>query len=366
MTADNLAAELARLREENAQLRAALAQGDRQGTHHTLVGLQDVVLLVGPDGVLQYANSRAEVIFEAPRAQLQGKPVGELVLGGVSGTTLSKLCRDATQAGKTCTVEWVDPGASPAHARFFLVSATPDAKGGVQVIITDRTGQRRAETALSRYLSPQVLEAVLKSGVDPFLARKYELTVLFADLRGFTSLSSQLPAEDVKKLIDEYLTVQIDLVLQEGATLDKIVGDEVMALFGAPLPAEGHALWAVNTALKMQAGHARLMSIWTQRGLKACPMGIGINSGTMVVGHIGSKQQMNYTVLGHNVNLGARLCSSAEGGEIVLSPRTFDLAKQQLTQNPGAAWRPLKFKRGKVLQAKGIAEPIETVSVVLS
>lgn len=220
------------------------------------------------------------------------------------------------------------------------------------------------ESALARYISPTVLEAVLRSGLDPNQARKYELSVLFADLRGFTSVSSKLPAEEVKKLIDEYLTVQIDIVIQEGATLDKIVGDQVMALFGAPLPQEHHAVWAINTALKMLEGHRCLMPLWQERGLTPCPLGIGINSGEMVVGHIGSKQQMNYTVLGHNVNLGARLCSAAEGGEILISDHTFELAKQSLSRNPEGIWRPVKFLRGKAVNAKGIDEPVQTVAVV--
>jgi len=158
--------------------------------------------------------------------------------------------------------------------------------------------------------------------------------------------------------------VQIDIILQEGATLDKIVGDQVMALFGAPLPAENHAVWAINTSLKMREGHRRLMDLWRRRGLTPCPLGIGISSGEMVVGHIGSRQQMNYTVLGHPVNVGARLCSAAEGGEILISQRVFELARDRLAQDAQEIWRPIKFVRGKLLNAKGIRDPVQTVSVV--
>jgi adenylate cyclase len=208
------------------------------------------------------------------------------------------------------------------------------------------------------------MDDVLKAGVDPFVARKYELTVVFADLRGFTSMSSSRSAEEVKHLIDEYLTVQIDVILGDGATIDKIVGDEVMALFGAPLPVADHALWAVNTALKMQAGHARLMAIWRNRNLTGCPLGIGVNSGEMVVGNIGSHKRMDYTVLGHNVNLAARLCSAAEPGEILLSLASFNAVRETLQQKPDAMWCPVKFRRGRTVQAKGIAQPVETVVVV--
>jgi adenylate cyclase len=232
------------------------------------------------------------------------------------------------------------------------------------MVIEDCSDLRRMEAALARYVSPRVLEAVLKSGLDPYQARKYELSVLFADLRGFTGIASTSSAEEVKKLIDEYLTVQIDIVFREGATLDKIVGDEVMVLFGAPLPAEHHAVWAINTALKMLEGHRRLMELWRRRRLTPCPLGIGINSGEMVVGHIGSRQQMNYTVLGHPVNLGARLCSAADGGEILISHHTFELARDRLAKDPHEIWRPVKFVRGRLLHAKGIPEPVQTISVL--
>src|SRR5262249_22715570 len=294
--------------------------------------------------------------------RLIGMQLAELSSADLKGDTLARVMEDSLNVKSPVSVEITTGGAAPQEVRSYLATATPT-PGGTQLLVSDRTQVRRMKDALARYISPQVFEAVLKSGVDPYQARKYELTVLFADLRGFTSLSSQRPAEEVKKLIDEYLTVQIEIVLQEGATLDKIVGDEVMALFGAPLPAAQHSLWAINTALKMREGHRRLMKLWTGRGLRACPLGIGINSGELVVGHIGSKQLMNDTVLGHNVNLGARLCSAAEGGEILISERCFQLAREDLEREPEAIWRPVKFVRGKVLNAKGIAQPVQTVSV---
>ena len=355
--------EYLRLKAENQRLEQELRQLRGGTTPHTILGMRDMLLVVGPGGEVTYANAAALSHFKCERDELVGKPLETLVTADLHGRVLGELLREAQAVNAPLTVEVISPEAHSGENRSFCITASPG-PNGAQLLISDRSSLRRMESALARYISPTVLEAVMRSGLDPRQARKYELSVLFADLRGFTSLSSQMRAEEVKKLIDEYLTVQIDIVIQGGATLDKIVGDQVMALFGAPLPEEHHALWAINTALMMLEGHRRLMALWQEQGLKACPLGIGINSGEMVVGHIGSKQQMNYTVLGHNVNLGARLCSAAQGGEILISNYTFELAKQTLSRKPEAMWRPVKFVRGRAVNAKGIAEPVQTVAVV--
>src|SRR5262249_20500551 len=163
-------------------------------------------------------------------------PLDQLSSGALNGELLGQLRREAKVAGSPVVREVQLDGDNPNHSRSLKVTVTPSASE-VQMVIEDCSDLRRMEAALARYVSPRVLEAVVTPGLDPYQARKYELSVLFADLRGFTAIASASSAEEVKKLIDEYLTVQIDIVFREGATLDKIVGDEVMVLFGAPLPA---------------------------------------------------------------------------------------------------------------------------------
>jgi class 3 adenylate cyclase len=350
---ERLQQEVSRLTEEVNRLRGSSSR--------TIIGMSDSLVSTDRQGRLTYLNSAAEVHFGVKREQVAGQPIH--VLGTVvSGALLAQLINDARAEGGALEREvTTDPSAEQIQSYRVKVQLLAD---GVQVLICDRSEIKQLEQTMGRYLSPAVLEAVLKSGVDPFQARKYELTVLFADLRGFTSMSSSMPAEQVKTLIDEYLTVQIDIVLTAGATLDKLVGDEVMALFGAPLPADDHALWAIDTALKMREGHRRLMEIWKRRNLSGCELGIGINTGEMVVGNIGSHRRMDFTVLGHHVNLGARLCSAAKGGEILMSRRSFEMAKDSLMRNPDKQWRPVKFRKGEAIVAKGIKDPVETVLVV--
>lgn len=356
--------EVARLRLENESLDKKVREGAGQGaSSRTIMGMTDLLVTVDPRGVIAYLNSPAEAHFRVSRTQAVGRRLTELRASTLDGGVLEACVAEARAQGKSVAREVTGVDPETKGTKTFLVNVGLTGEGA-QILISNRTQLKQLEGALARYISPSVMELVLQSGFDPFSARKYELTVLFADLRGFTSMSSRLPPEQVKALIDEYLTVQIDVVLDAGATIDKIVGDEIMALFGAPLPAKEHALWAINTALKMRAGHRRLMELWSGRGLEGCGLGIGINTGEMVVGNIGSPRRMDFTVLGHHVNLGARLCSAAKAGEILMANRTFHLAKDVLTAQPGAIWCPVKFRKGETVNAKGISEPVETVVVV--
>ncbi|MGQ0507392.1 MAG: adenylate/guanylate cyclase domain-containing protein [Myxococcaceae bacterium] len=356
------------LERENQRLKGEVDRLTREletvrgKSSQTIVGLSDCLITADAEGKITYLNSAAEKHYGVRREETLGKPVRVLPTL-VSGELLEKWLAEARAAQAPVERELSSEAGATGPLRAFQIKVQW-LEHGAQILITDRSELKQLEQTFSRYLSPSVLEAVLKSGMDPFRARKYELTVLFADLRGFTSMSSRLPAEQVKALIDEYLTVQIDVVLSAGATLDKLVGDEVMALFGAPLPAEDHALWAIDTALRMREGHRRLMEIWQRRSLVGCELGIGINTGEMVVGNIGSRRRMDFTVLGHHVNLGARLCSGAKGGEIVMSRRTFEQAKESLTRHPEKICRPVKFRRGEAIVAKGIREPVETIQVI--
>lgn len=352
-----------RLAAENARLTTALEAAKTATSSKTIIGLSDWLISSDADGRIVYLNSSAEAHFKVPREKAIGQPLTSLSSPIIDGNVLEAMAVEASHAQHTLNreISSQDPETGEDRSHLLTVALGPS---GIQFLVSDRSHLKRLENTLQRYMSPTVIEAVLNAGVDPFKAQKYDLTVLFVDLRGFTAVSSQLPAEEVKKLIDEYLTVQIDVVLDSGATLDKIVGDEVMALFGAPLPVEDHALWAINTALKMREGHRRLAEHWQRRGFVGCPIGIGINTGEMVVGNIGSHRRMQYTVLGHNVNLGARLCSAALPGDILISPKTYEQARKSLTEDPSRAWRAFKFVRGPVVQAKGITEPVETVLVI--
>lgn len=190
---------------------------------------------------------------------------------------------------------------------------------------------------------------------DVLCPRRDTLTVLFSDIRGFTAMSESRDAQFVVALLDEHLDAMAEVVLDGGGTVDKFVGDEVMAIFGAPLPMASHkqqALQAVRVAQAMQRRQIALAKEWEARGWPSLEIGIGINIGPMMVGNIGSERMSNYTVIGSAVNLGARLCGAAGGGQILLSCDAAALVDGEV---PLLALEPLSLK--------GIPEPVSVFEV---
>jgi adenylate cyclase len=163
-------------------------------------------------------------------------------------------------------------------------------------------------SVFKHYLAEDVVESVLKDAdALRFGGQRQYLTVLFSDIRSFTSYSERYTPEEVVSILGEYLTEMVDVILKYGGMLDKFVGDEIMAVFGAPHYMLEHAKKACATALEMIRTLDRLKERWLQEGREAFKIGIGINTGDMLVGNLGSRQIFDYTVIGDAVNLGARL-----------------------------------------------------------
>jgi adenylate cyclase len=157
------------------------------------------------------------------------------------------------------------------------------------------------------------------------------MSVLFSDIRGFTTVTERGQPDDIVAMLNEYFSSMVDLVFKHGGTLDKFVGDMVMALYGAPLDDPDHADHAVQTALAMIAELGRLNARWKEQGRFAgLDIGIGINTGPMIAGNIGSEAIMSYTVIGDAVNLGSRLESLNKefGTRIIISDATRQRRKR--------------------------------------
>ena len=188
--------------------------------------------------------------------------------------------------------------------------------------------KRRARETFSRFLAPAVVEELLgREGSLRLGGEKRDLTVLFADIRGFTSLSEKLDPRLLLELLNEYLTPMTDIIVQDHrGTLDKYIGDAIMAFWGAPQLQPDHALRACRAALDMTARLAELRRGWQARGLPEIDIGVGINSGPMSVGFVGSQDRFyNYTVLGDAVNLASRLegTNREYGTRILISESTW-------------------------------------------
>jgi adenylate cyclase len=201
----------------------------------------------------------------------------------------------------------------------------------VDTAIFESLDKRRIRHAFERYVGEAVMEEMLRRTDRDFLAvERMPITVLYSDIRGFTSIAERTDPVVIVETLNQHLGAMTDVVLANQGTLDKFVGDEVVALFGAPLPMADHARRAVKTALEMQAAHQALMDKLVAEGREVAPIGIGINSGEMVVGNIGCEKKVDYTAIGDAMNLGARLCSLARPDQIIISESTYQLVKDAI------------------------------------
>ena len=188
--------------------------------------------------------------------------------------------------------------------------------------------KKRIKSLFSRYTAPEIINKLLTSpGAVTLGGEKKELTILFADIRGFTKISENLEPEKVVEILNEALTIMVKAIFKYRGTLDKFIGDCVMAVFGAPLPQPKHAEAAVRTAVEIQEGMKKIEQKWLALIGRKIEAGIAINTGEAIIGNIGSPERMDYTAIGDAVNLTARLEEIAAEGEIIISGNTYSLVK---------------------------------------
>jgi adenylate cyclase len=178
--------------------------------------------------------------------------------------------------------------------------------------------------AFARYVAREVVDELLK---DPerlvLTGERRDVTVLFCDIRGFTPLSERLSPEQVVLLLNDFYDLMIDATFRQEGTLDKFLGDAIMAVFGAPIAHPDHPLRAIRTALAMREGVERLSKRRIREGKDPITVGIGVSTGESVAGTVGTEERMEYTVVGDSVNLAARLEATAKPMQILISGRTY-------------------------------------------
>jgi adenylate cyclase len=200
--------------------------------------------------------------------------------------------------------------------------------------------ERRLRSRLERYHSPAVIEEVLRGGASQELdigrtLKLTEATVLFGDLAGFTAFSERARPEEVAELLEGYFTHSVEAIFEAGGTLDKFIGDCVMAFFGAPMAQPDHAVRAVRAAIEIQQALREWNADRERRGQQVVKARIALNSGPMMVGDIGSNRRVDYTVLGNTVNVAARLEETvAPAGEIAIGSETFRLLAGAIPTEP--------------------------------
>ena len=331
----------------------------------SITGLESMYVEIGIDYVVSNCNTKFADLISKAKEEILGKPIALIDLLPWARGIFATLVEDAKNAGNQVDFEtsYIDTVSGCRRHLLFHASF----KNNLYTIIIDETTQyHQILNTFQRYVSPAVVEKMQGSTQDFFKTERAVLTVLFADLRGFTGMASGLKPEEVRDLLNECHTSMIHTIDQYEGTVDKLIGDEVMAIFGAPIHQGDHALRAIRVAMGMQLSHQKLLRCWKAAGKPAPPLGIGINTGEMVVGNIGCDTRMDYTVIGHHVNLASRLCDVAEGGEIIVSQFTTDALSDYARSHPEDLRRKIQFKKSGTIRAKGLKDPIAVSKVLFA
>jgi adenylate cyclase len=312
--------------------------------------------------VQSYKTPQGGIIDFAVPLVYSGVPVGALYLG-FSEEAIAKTLARARDRALLITLLMVLAGLAGAiglaallsRPIFRLVRATGAIAAGnfnitLPVASRDELGvltesfnrmarslreKEMIKRAFTRYVAREVVDEILKNPESLRLTgERREVTVLFCDIRGFTPLSERLSPEEVVLLLNDFYNLMIETTFKHDGTLDKFLGDAVMAIFGAPIAHPDHSARAVRTAVAMRAGIGGLNERRAGQGREPISVGIGVSAGEVVAGTVGTEDRMEYTVIGDSVNLAARLESNARPGQILISQPTYERVRDLVDARP--------------------------------
>lgn len=206
---------------------------------------------------------------------------------------------------------------------------------GFNTMVDGLQERDKLKSTFGKYMTEAIVEHLMAGKVQ-LGGETLTATILFSDIRSFTSISEKMDAKQLVALLNEYFTEMVDVVIDEGGVVDKYIGDAIMAVFGAPIPKPESAVHAVRAAVRMRQALVALNESLVARGMQRIETGIGIHTGEVVAGNIGSEKRMEYTVIGDTVNLASRLESSTKelGAPVLISQDTYDLVKDYFEVRP--------------------------------
>jgi adenylate cyclase len=297
-----------------------------------LESMSNGVVTLNEDGRVVTCNDAGLRILRVTPTEILGKTALEFFTGAnqwiaekvmaVGQTLNSDLIMDVTLA----------VGSEVVSANLMLMplmsgekeSETDKKPIGTMIMVEDISSEKRMKSTMSRYMDPGLAEQLLAGGEDVLGGKSVIATVLFSDVRDFTSLTEEIGAHQTVKLLNEYFTIMVDCIRKQGGMLDKFIGDAIMAVFGLPMPHEDDEDRAVRAAISMITELWCWNSTRKEAGLRPIDMGIGLNTDSVVSGNIGSPKRMDYTIIGDGVNLASRLESGCKqyASRILISQNT--------------------------------------------
>ncbi len=295
-----------------------------EGIINSIEGLDSFILRVSRQGIIVYCNQAFADFLKVSRDQIVGQELP--ILSRFEHQPLLEKIQPI-EVDCTRTFEVTDEFAN--HFKLKLTTQN----GVLDTVIEDTTENFRFRTYIKKYINPE-LGNLKDDDLTTFrFPERRLMTVSFTDLRGFTAMSENMYPEEVRSTLNSFLECIIQAIDHNGATVDKLVGDQVMALYGAPRYYKDHALRAIKTAVDQLANLSVVRDEYIRLGKEMPECGIGINTGEMVIGNMGSSTRQDYTALGAAVNLAARLCGVAQGSQIITSESTFKEALKAMPQD---------------------------------
>ncbi len=311
---------------ENAKLFADV-QNMKNYNEAMLESMSNGVLTLDDTGKIVTCNAAGLRILKARPEQILQRPPQEF-FGGGNDWLLDKLKHVEETASTEVTMGAelsVRDERVSANVTLTPLFSMEKKRMGSMLLIEDISNEKRLKSTMSRYMDPSIADRLVASGTEALGGQSVPATVLFSDIRSFTTISEQLGAQGTVALLNEYFTLMVDCIQREEGMLDKFIGDAIMAAFGIPVAHQDDADRAVRAAIAMM----RELKAWNgQRiaeGKKPVDIGIGLNTDNVVSGNIGSKKRMDYTIIGDGVNLASRLESACKqyGTHILISEFTY-------------------------------------------
>ncbi|MBF0559979.1 MAG: GAF domain-containing protein [Nitrospirae bacterium] len=292
-----------------------------------LQSMSNGVITLDEDGKIVTCNTAGLRIMKMPEAEIVGTGMIDFFIG-INAWIAEKVKRVGENQKSDITMDAeLQFSGDKVSANVTVLPLVSDEgkKLGTMIMLEDISGEKRMKSTMSRYMDPGVAEQLLAGGEDVLGGKSTEATILFSDIRSFTTLSEELGAQGTVSLLNEYFTLMMECIQADGGMLDKFIGDAIMAAFGIPVAYDDSEDRATRCAINMLKALGEWNARRTGPGRKPLAIGIGLNTDVVVSGNIGSPKRMDYTVIGDGVNLASRLESACKqySARILISENTY-------------------------------------------